>query len=125
RITKLPAGVFLRHFTVCDLLFCMIYRTILAILLLAASLRAEVVRIEVKNRTDLAGKSFGRAGEFEKLSGTMYFAVDLANSANRIVTDLDKAPKNASGKVQFSADFYMLKPKDATRGNGTVLFEVS
>src|SRR5439155_19460273 len=33
--------------------------------------------------------------------------------------------KNASGKVQFSADFYMLKPKDASRGNGTVLFEVS
>src|SRR5437763_4946414 len=102
----------------------MIQRTILLILLLATSVRAEVVRIEVKNRADLPGKSFGKAGEFEKLSGTIFFAADPRNSANRIITDIDFAPKNASGKVEFSADFYMIKPKDASRGNGTVLFEV-
>src|SRR5438105_15211307 len=103
----------------------MIQRTILLVLLLATSLRAEVVRIEVKNRADLPGKTFGKIGAFEKLSGTIYFAVDPRNSANQIVTDIDKAPKNASGKVEFSADFFMIKPKDESRGNGTVLFEVS
>ncbi|PYR84902.1 MAG: hypothetical protein DMG19_15930 [Acidobacteria bacterium] len=86
----------------------------------------EVVRIEVNSRADvLAGKSFGTAGPYERLSGKIYFAVDPRNSANQIVTDIDKAPKNASGKVEFSSDFFIIKPKDLTRGNGSVLYEVS
>jgi hypothetical protein len=90
------------------------------------SARAEVVRIEVKSRADvLSGKTFGKAGAYEKLAGKIYFAVDPGNSANRIITDIDKAPKNASGKVEFSSDFYLIKPKDESRGNGTVLYEVS
>jgi hypothetical protein len=87
---------------------------------------AEVVRIEVKSRGDLlAGKSFGSTGPYEKIAGRIYFAVDPSNSANRIVADIDKAPKNRAGKVEFSSDFYMLKPKDLIRGNGTLLYEVS
>src|SRR5215813_3101279 len=94
--------------------------------LFAVPCHAEVVRIEVKSRADLlAGKSFGSAGAFEKLSGKIYFAVDPRNSANRIISDIDKAPKNAAGKVEFSSDFYMIKPKDLSRGNGTLLYEVS
>ena len=93
---------------------------------LSAPAYAEVVRIEVKSRADvLAGKSFGSAGPYEKLSGTIYFAVDPRNSANQIITDIDKAPTNAAGKVEFSSDFYLIKPKDATKGNGTLLYEVS
>src|SRR5689334_16465752 len=102
----------------------MIPRTIPLMLLMAISLRAEVVRIEVKTRADITGMAYP-AGQYEKLSGTMFFAVDPRNSANQIITDLDKTPRNAAGKVEFSSDFYMIKPKDATRGNGTVLFEVS
>src|SRR5262245_65930191 len=94
--------------------------------LFALPCRAEVVRIEVKSRAELlAGKSFGSAGSYEKLSGKIYFAVDPRNSANQIITDIDKAPRNAAGLVEFNSDFYMVKPKDAARGNGTVLFEVS
>src|SRR5215467_14944969 len=94
--------------------------------LFALPCRAEVVRIEVKSRTDLlAGKSFGSAGAYEKLSGKIYFAVDPRNSANRIITDIDNAPQNASGKVEFSSDFYLIKQKDESRGNGTLLYEVS
>jgi len=103
-----------------------IVRSILLLSLSSAPLHAEVVRIEVKSRADiLGGKSFGSAGAYEKLSGRIYFAVDPHNSANQIITDIDKAPKNAAGKVEFSSDFYMIKPKDPGRGNGTVLYEVS
>src|SRR6266704_4095247 len=104
----------------------MMFRRLALILLFAAPLRAEVVRIEVKSRADvLAAKSFGTVGAYEKVSGKIYFAVDPRNSANQIIADIDKAPKNASGKVEFSSDFYMIKPKDLTRGNGSVLYEVS
>ena len=76
----------------------MILRTLLFILCLAASLNAEVVRFDVQSRTDfLAGKDFGSAGAYEKLSGKIYFAVDPSNSANQIIADIDKAPRNAAG----------------------------
>src|SRR5215831_2564917 len=107
----------------------MIWKRLLPICLVitfTAPVRAEVVRIEVKSRTDiLSGKSFGSTGAYEKIAGKIYFAVDPRNSANRIIADIDKAPKNAAGKVEFSSDFYMIKPKDLSRGNGTVLYEVS
>ncbi len=101
-------------------------KRVILILLVALPVHAEVVRVEVKSRVDvLGGKSFGSTGAYEKLSGKIYFAVDPRNSANQIVTDIDKAPKNASGKVEFSSDFYVIKPKDLTRGNGSALYEVS
>ena len=101
--------------------------TLLTVMCLVASIAsADVVRIEVQSRTDLAGgKSFGLAGPYEKLVGTIYFAVDPDNSANRIITDIALAPRNDNGLVEFHSDFFLIKPKDVERGNGTVLYEVS
>ena len=89
------------------------------------SVRAEVTRVEITNRQDvLNGKAFGNVGAYEKLSGTVYFAVDPNNPHNKIIVDIDKAPRNAQGKVEFSADLFILRPKDSSRGNGVVLFDV-
>src|SRR6478609_12213150 len=94
--------------------------------LFAAHAAAEVVRVEVQSRSDLAaGRAFGAAGSYEKISGRIFFAVDPSLPANRIVTDIDKAPRNAAGKVEFSSDFFLIKPKRIERGNGAVLYEVS
>jgi len=101
-------------------------RAIAFVVLAAAPALADVVRIEVQSRRDLLdGQPFGAAGPFETLTGKIFFAVDPALPANRIVTDLDKAPRNGAGKVEFSADFYLIKPKNIARGNGAVLYEVS
>jgi len=87
---------------------------------------AEVVRIDVTSRADLAGgQPFGAVGPYEKLAGRIYFAVDPSLPANRIITDIDKAPRNAAGKVEFSSDFFLIKPKNIGLGNGAVLYEVS
>ncbi len=86
---------------------------------------AEVVRVEVRTREDvLSGRAFGLAGAYERLAGHVYFAVDPADPANRIITDIDKAPRNADGRVEFWSEFFILKPKDMARGNGAVLYEV-
>src|SRR5262249_37090018 len=104
----------------------MIRKMILALVLVAAPAYADVVRIEVKTRADvLGGQAFGATGPYEKLSGLIYFSIDPRNSANQIIADIDKAPTNAAGKVEFSSDFYLIKPKDPARGNGTLLYEVS
>ena len=102
------------------------FAALLLTLVAAAPLSADVVRIEVQTRSDLAGgQAFGSAGAYEKLAGKIYFAVDPSLPANKIVTDLDKAPRNAAGKVEFSSDFYLIKPKQIEKGNGAVLYEVS
>jgi len=107
----------------------MLSRSLAAILLVLVTwspAAAEVVRIEVRSRADLIeGKPFGATGPYEKLAGRIYFEVDPANPANTIITDIDKAPRNARGRVEFSSDFFLIKPKQVERGNGTVLYEVS
>jgi Alpha/beta hydrolase domain len=86
---------------------------------------AEVVGIDVQERRDLlAGKSFGLAGGYEVLAGRIHFALDPTLPPNRIVADIDKAPVDERGRVGHSADFYLLKPKNLAKGNGTLLLEV-
>jgi hypothetical protein len=92
---------------------------------LAAPAYAEVARLRIERReTIAAGRSFGAAGAYEKLVGKVDFAFDPALPANTIVVDLGLAPRNARGRVEASADFYMLKPVDPRRGNGRLFFEV-
>ena len=93
---------------------------------LAAGADAHVTRVEIISRTDVQdGRAFGLAGAYEKIVGRVYFAVNPDNLHNKLIVDLDKAPRNAQGEVEFSADLYLLKPKDMNKGNNAVLFEVS
>lgn len=96
-----------------------------AVLLAPIRGRAEVTRVEITSRQDvLNGKIFGAAGAYEKLEGKVYFAVDPKNPHNKIITDLDKAPRNKEGKVEFSSDLFILKPKDPSKGNGAAFFDI-
>ncbi|MGH9255264.1 MAG: alpha/beta hydrolase domain-containing protein [Vicinamibacterales bacterium] len=82
----------------------------------ATAARAEVTRVEVTSRADLS-----YAG-YEKIVGRVFFAVDPAHPRNAVVADLDKAPRNANGRVEFSADFCAVRPK--TGGNGVAIVDV-
>ena len=87
---------------------------------------AGVVRIEVTERSDVLIPAGGAAaGPYERVVGKVHFAIDPKLAANRIISDIEYAPRNARGLVEFSADLYMFQPKDPARGNGTVLFQVS
>ena len=84
-----------------------------------------VVALELQQRsTVLDGRPFGAAGAYEKLAGILRFATDPAHPANQSVTDLDLAPRNASGYVESWADFYLLLPADPARGNHRLLLDV-
>ena len=39
--------------------------------------------------------------------------------------DIDLAPRNAAGLVEFSADLLVLRPKDAAKSNGTAFLEIA
>jgi hypothetical protein len=81
------------------------------------------IALQIHTRTPvLDGQPFGPAGAYEKVSGTLRFAVDPDDPRNRAITDLGAAPRNARGQVEFAGDFYVLKPRG--RGNGRLLLDV-
>ena len=86
---------------------------------------AEVTRIEVTKRQPFAdGRAYGTAGAYERVGGRFHGEIDPKDPVTAGITDIDKAPVNARGKVEYSADFDILKPVDLSRGNGTMLYDV-
>ena len=86
---------------------------------------ARVVRVEIGSRTDvLAGRAFGAAGSYERITGKVYFALAVANPHNSGIVDLENAVNLRNGEVEFVADFMAIRPKDAAKGNGSLLLEV-
>src|SRR4029453_11003562 len=93
---------------------------------LSSGAEAGVERLEILSRQAFAaGTEFGAAGAYEKLRGRAWFAVDPSAAANAPIADLKLAPRDNRGLVQFGADFLILRPADASRGNGTLLYEVN
>lgn len=84
-----------------------------------AAANADVTKIEIKTRA-----AVGQSG-YEKVAGVVHFALDPNHARNRVIADLDKAAVNAQGRVEFFADFYLLRPIDASRANGVALLEVT
>ncbi len=104
----------------------MLNRLLLAALCVASVSQAALVRLDVTERSDvLDGHAFGKTGAYERITGRAYFAVDPKLAVNQVIADLDKAPRNKDGLVEFSADFFILRPKDSAKGNGDVFYEVS
>jgi len=99
-------------------------RSLVFFILLASIAHAGLVRLEITEQRDvLNGQRFGATGAYEFLRGRAYFAVDPKLPANSRITDLQFAPRNAGGKVEFSADIVLLRPKDPKAGNQTLLVE--
>lgn len=95
-------------------------------LLAAMEADARVTRLEVTRREPFAaGQVFGAAGAYEKVVGRFHGELDPAHALNRDIVDLDRAPRNASGRVAYAADFYILKPMDLARGNGALFYDVN
>ena len=85
--------------------------------LISVSSSAEVLRVEVTERQDIP--EYG----YEQIRGKVYFAIDPKNPVNAAIADLDKAPRNADGLVEFSADLLTMWPKMGN-GNNVALVDV-
>jgi alpha/beta hydrolase family protein len=102
-----------------------LYPLLLSLALSVVPVYARVVRVEVATRTDvLGGKPFGDVGAYERITGRVYFSLPVANPHNLRIVDLDKAVNLKNGEVEFSSDFIAVRPKDAHKGNGSLLLEV-
>src|SRR5271170_7173890 len=91
-------------------------RRALAFFLLAGIAAAEVTRVEIQTRAD--------EGSFERITRRVFVAIDPQAPANQTIADLALAPLNAQGKVEFSSDLLLLRPKPSAKNRNTVFFEI-
>ncbi len=103
-----------------------VWLVLLAILVCAAPTPAKVTRIVIEQKQSPAydGKSFGAVGQYEILTGKAYGELDPKNAHNTIITDLQFAPRNARGMVEYVATFTLVKPLDLAKANGVLLYAV-
>ncbi|MGH7771403.1 MAG: alpha/beta hydrolase domain-containing protein, partial [Candidatus Binatia bacterium] len=83
-----------------------------------------ITKIVIEKREPFAnGYEFPVTGAYEKLVGKAYGEVDPKNPLNKVLVNLDKAPRNQKGRVEYWTDIYILKPVDMSRGNGKIFYD--
>ncbi|NRF65743.1 hypothetical protein HLB44_01965 [Aquincola sp. S2] len=83
---------------------------------------APQLKLAITATEDFAG-SYGTVGAYEKLTGTISGEVDPKDARNRVIQDLELAPVNANGMVEYKADFVLLKPKDMSKASGVLRYD--
>src|SRR3954467_7788954 len=82
--------------------------------------RIEITRVESPT---FGGVSFGAVGTYDKLVGRAFGEVDPRDPRNAHIQDLELAPRNAHGMVEYAIDVYILTPHDPARGNATIFYD--
>src|SRR5216117_2209040 len=86
---------------------------------------ARITRIQIDSRAvAFGGASFGAVGQYETLRGVAFGEVDPNDPLNEVIADIKLAPRNARGMVEYNMDFWINKPVDMSRANGTLLHDV-
>ena len=94
-------------------------------ILSASAVHAQVTRLEIASREPFKGsQAVGEAGPYEIIRGKIHGEVDPADPRNRIIQDLELAPRNARGRVEYVATFALAKPVDPARVSGTLVYQV-
>jgi hypothetical protein len=84
-----------------------------------------VTRFDLTLRRPLVeGRPFGDVGPYEELKGRLQLAIDPTHAANTRITDVEHAPRNGEGRVEFAADVSILLPVERARANGRLLVDV-
>lgn len=93
---------------------------------IAHQAEARITGIVIQTRTSPAfgGTSFGVVGQYEQLTGVAFGEVDPKDPLNAVITDIELAPRNSRGNVEYSMDFSITKPLDMSRSNKTLLYDV-
>jgi len=99
---------------------------VLSLAAIPRSAEARVTRFAVEERVPFAvGVEWGTAGPYERLKGTAYMEVDPRDPLNAVIVNLDKAPRNVRGMVEFSSPFLILKPVNMARGNHKLWYGIN
>jgi len=91
-----------------------------------SGVHARITNIQMASQTPASGgASFGSVGAYENIVGVAFGEIDPDDPLNAVITDIDLAPRNARGAVEYSMDFSIFKPVDTSKGNHTLLYSTS
>src|ERR1043166_2156353 len=100
---------------------------VIAMIVASSCVDARVTKIVIttKESPTYSGASFGNVGQYEKVIGTATGEIDPADRHNAIIQDLQLAPRNANGKVEYTSSFTLVKPIDMSKGNGRLFYNIN
>ena len=84
---------------------------------------ARVTRIVVDRIQPLAGQPAGEP-PYETITGRAFGELDPGDRHNDEITDLSHAQRNANGKVEYWASFFIVKPVDMSKSSGLMWHDV-
>src|SRR6266480_7726767 len=98
---------------------------VLAAVLIAPAAEARITRIEITatESPTFGGFSWPNVGQYEKIVGKAFGEVNPHDRQNRDIVDIEFAPRNSRGNVEYSFNFYILKPIDLKKGAGKMMYE--
>jgi len=94
------------------------------IITVAPAADARITKIQILSRGPaFEGFSFPGVGPYERIIGKGFGEISPTDRHNSVIVDIGLAPRNVIGKVEYSFDFYILKPVDLSKGNHKVFYE--
>ena len=102
------------------LVFCGVF---LLLTLQHSTAKGEIVDFIITNiEPAFGGASFGRSGKYTKIEGVAIGVLNPNDPLNSVIVDLDKAPTNVDGLVEYSVEVAIAKPEG--KGNGSLIYSV-
>ena len=110
----------------------MLRRTATVTALVAATLigaageaAADVTKVTITSRVPWSnGQTFGTVGPYEEIRGIITGDLDPKDPRNALITDIDLAPTNAKGRVEYRTTFTLRKPVDMRHASGVLFYNV-
>ena len=98
---------------------------IAATVILTSPCVAKIVKFEILKVESPAfeGRTFGAVGTYDRIVARATIAVAPDDINNKIIVDLDRAPRNTQGQVEAVTDVEILRPTVAANGNRTLFYE--
>lgn len=94
-------------------------------LLLVSVANARITEVKIEAVEPFADNhAFGSTGAYVRIRGVAKGEIDPNAAENATIVDLDKAPRNARGMVEYETDIFILRPADPSKGNGILYYEV-
>ena len=91
--------------------------TLAVCVLLSTAAHANVVKLEIV-RVEPEGPAH------ERVTGYAHGELDPSDPKNALITDIDLAPRNARGKVEYVTKFTLVRPTDMMKSSGVLLYTV-
>ena len=85
--------------------------------------RSQAPSVFPTNTYAFGGLSFGSIGQYEKLRGIATGELDPNDPRNKVIADIQLAPRNGAGMVTYSMDVFILRPANQANGNQRMLLD--